>query len=530
MTTSPANTSTWDRWRPAFAIDLRSLALFRIGIGVVVLLVLAHLWPEVPEFYTDEGILPRASRPMLNVEEAFPGLCWQISPYMLTGNATTVRCLFVIQGLVAFGLLIGWKTRWMAVVTWLLLVGLQARNPVIMTGGDDVLRTMLFFGLFLPLGARWSVDARLRARSEPATDLPPDVAHLGTAAFILQLLCVYFFTGLLKSDPVWRTEYTALHYALHLDHLTTAFGYQLAAYPLLTKVLTFGTMLLEHLGPVLLLVPQLGWLWRLALAASFMSLHIGIFLCCSIGLFPFTCIVCWMAFIPTEAMNRAENFVRRLWTTVSRKTATTNVTAVWTPGDAPAVLRLTTGSKILLGGLVAYMLLLNVIRLDGRGVYSNLGNGPLKVLGEAAQINQYWCMFAARPAPFGGWYDMRATLADGREVNLWNPELPVQETRPALVSTMYPSLRWRKTCMIMFERHSPTHRNGLGEYLVRRYEQTHPGTKVVDARIILRAAISPDPDEPAKANHELIVPVVMWQRSQPIGDPREQLAIIVSSL
>ena len=527
MTTASTAMNPQNDWRTVFALDLRAIAAFRVGVGIVLLLMLAHLWPEIPAFYTDDGILPRSSRPSLNVEEAFPGLCWQLSPYMLTGETNTVRALFLVQGFIALALVVGWKSRWMALASWLLLVGLQARNPLIMQGGDDVLRNMLFFSLFLPLGARFSLDARARSLCEPQPALPAQVAHVGSAAFILQLLCVYFFTGLLKSDPVWRTEFTALHFAMHLDHLTTSFGYRLAAFPLLTKLLTFGTMLLEHVGPILLLVPRLDWRARLALVLSFMSLHIGIALCVSIGLFPFTCIVCWMALLPTEAINAAIAWGCRWSHRLTGVATEPERLAAATEIGGASRFGLTLASRVLLVTLVTYMLVVNVVRLNGMGVYANLPNGPLRTIGEAAQINQYWCMFAARPAVFGGWYDMRATLADGREVNLWNPNLPVQESRPELVSATYPSLRWRKSCMILFERHSPTHRAGLGEYLVRRYERAHPDSKVVDARIILRAAISPDPDQSAKPAHETIIPVVLWQRSRDIGDPREQLAILV---
>lgn len=253
--TAPTDASAPSPWRTVFALDLRALALYRIGLAAVLLLMLAQLWPDLAAFTTDNGILPRSARPQLNVEEAFPGLCWQLSLHMASGELAWQQGLVALQALVAAALLVGWKTRWMALASWLLLVSLQARNPLILQGGDDVLRNMLFWSLFLPLGARFSLDANRRTLRGDAQPLPDDVAHLGTAGFILQLLCVYFFTGLLKSDPVWRTEFTALHYALHLDHLTTRFGYWLVSFPALTKLLTAGTMLLEHAGPILLLVP-----------------------------------------------------------------------------------------------------------------------------------------------------------------------------------------------------------------------------------------------------------------------------------
>ena len=36
-----------------------------------------------------------------------------------------------------------------------MLTGIDNRNPLVIDGGDDFLRMLLFWGLFLPLGARW---------------------------------------------------------------------------------------------------------------------------------------------------------------------------------------------------------------------------------------------------------------------------------------------------------------------------------------------------------------------------------------
>ncbi len=45
--------------------------------------------------------------------------------------------------------------------TWLLFTSLCVRNPFIVHGGDDLLKMMLFWGIFVPWGARYSVDSSL---------------------------------------------------------------------------------------------------------------------------------------------------------------------------------------------------------------------------------------------------------------------------------------------------------------------------------------------------------------------------------
>jgi hypothetical protein len=47
----------------------------------------------------------------------------------------------------------------MVFLSFLMLVSVHGRNPTLMQGGDHLMRAMLFWSIFLPLGARWSFDA-----------------------------------------------------------------------------------------------------------------------------------------------------------------------------------------------------------------------------------------------------------------------------------------------------------------------------------------------------------------------------------
>ena len=53
-------------------------------------------------------------------------------------------------------------------------------------------------------------------------DLPSTSAH--RLGLLVQAMCVYFFTALLKSDPVWLEQGTAVYYALANDSLVLPFG------------------------------------------------------------------------------------------------------------------------------------------------------------------------------------------------------------------------------------------------------------------------------------------------------------------
>src|SRR5690606_16854739 len=107
--------------------------------------------------------------------------------------------LFSFAAVVACMLLVGYQTRVATILSYILLTSVQGRNYLILQGGDDILRTMLFWSMFVPLAARFSVDAVLRARHPNASAVPIRVVSLGTLALASQLLVMYLVSGILKS-------------------------------------------------------------------------------------------------------------------------------------------------------------------------------------------------------------------------------------------------------------------------------------------------------------------------------------------
>src|SRR6185312_12180126 len=141
--------------RGAYSLDLRSLALFRVGLSLVLIGDLIARACDLTVFYTDWGILPRAALlDNFSLPERF-------SLHLMSGTFLFQAGLFLIAGLFALMLLFGVRTRFAAFASWFMLVSLQMRNPVILQGGDVYLRELAFIAMFLPLGAMYSVEAAL---------------------------------------------------------------------------------------------------------------------------------------------------------------------------------------------------------------------------------------------------------------------------------------------------------------------------------------------------------------------------------
>jgi predicted DCC family thiol-disulfide oxidoreductase YuxK/uncharacterized membrane protein YphA (DoxX/SURF4 family) len=265
-----------DACKEVFALDLRTLALFRAALGAVLLVSLLLRFGDLTAFYSDDGIMPRDW--LLSTENV-----WRVSLHFANGTALFQGLLLAVGVLAAAALLAGYRTRAATVLSWLLLVSLHSRNPLVLTGGDYLLACLLFWGMFLPLAARWSIDAALATTAPPAAD-----RHLSWAgtALLLQVLAVYFCSALINSDPVWWPQGTAVYYALSFDAYSTAFGHWLLNFPTLLKLLSWYVYWLELVGPLLVLCPLFNRVLRFGVMVLLMLMHVGFLVCMELGHFP----------------------------------------------------------------------------------------------------------------------------------------------------------------------------------------------------------------------------------------------------
>ncbi|NIP67810.1 MAG: hypothetical protein GTO04_01035, partial [Planctomycetales bacterium] len=229
-----------------FGIDVRALAAFRIGAGLILLGDLVVRGQYLTAHYTDLGILPRSARMLFYDQGANSRYWWSL--HMLGGHQIAQLALFLLAAWFAVWLVIGYRTQLATVVSWILLTSLHSRNPTLLQGGDTMLRCLLFWAMFLPLGAAWSVDRAVAGgrRTEPR------IFTAATTAILLQVAMVYWCTAAYKMpQSLWTGNYTAVYYALHVDQFATLFGQWLRQFPAPLAVLTFATVGLETAGPLL---------------------------------------------------------------------------------------------------------------------------------------------------------------------------------------------------------------------------------------------------------------------------------------
>jgi len=447
--------------RRRFEVDARALAAVRVALGTLVIADLALRARNLVAFYTDRGVLPRAA--------LFGEYSDVYSVHALWGEAWIQAVLFLVAGVFGLALLVGYRTRIATAVSWVLLVSLHARNPMVLNGGDVLFRMLLFWGLFLPLGERWSLDARRRDRRPRAT-----IASVGTAALLGQMTVLYVTNAVHKTRGVQWLNGEAIVYVFSLDQFTVLLGNVIAdVYPLL-RLFTYVWITLVVLSPLLLL--SAGKI-RTLLATGFVGMHLGMLATMKIGIFPLIVVAGLLAFYPSWVWDVLENSATRVglrarlvalakrWEQVTGRVP---VPSIQHPARSAALGR----ARRVAASAVAVFFVVLILLSNAQAVdYAEVPEDAEPVL-EVTQTDQYWRMFAPDPLGTDGWYVTRGELTNGSEVDVLAGSRVTWE-RPRNVDTTYPTARWRKYLRNVWSTWNHDHRSYLAHYLCGRWNRSH---------------------------------------------------------
>ncbi len=440
-------------FRAVFGLDLRSLALFRVALAVVVLGDLVVRAGDLRTFYSDDGVLPRA----LVVERLWhPGY---FSFHLASGATWFEGLLFVVAAAFAVCLAVGFRTRVATIASWALLVSLQNRNAEVLSSADVLLRVLLFWAMFLPLGARGSFDAR-RGTSDGSSNRDALVASAGTVALLVQTASVYVFAGLMKlEDGTWR-DGTGLVYAMRAPEFATWFSLRASGDVAFWSSIGRAVPYVEILAPLLLFSPIRPSLCKGLAVVIFFAFHAGIALFMSIGLFVPVSLAMWLAFVPSPAWER---FAPAL------------------PLESPSVVSATRRGVSALSNAVCLALAaavvfwnLNTVR-PGRFVVPDAQNR----LFAALRLDQRWDMFS-RPILASHWLVMPARLESGALVEL-RTGAPVSWERPDVVSRTFSNDRWRKYLLTLEGRQQEAERLAYARTLCSEWNARHAPSDALEA-------------------------------------------------
>ena len=274
-----------------FKLDLRSLALARILLGILAFYDFFRRIPDLNDFFTDAGIMPRWI-----LLEQFQ-IDWKMSLLYLNGSYSWALLVLVVGLIATITFTLGWRTRISNAILWIVMVSFQQRFPEASTSGGDMLfRIFLFYSFFLPMNARYSIDGAVSEIRREENEF----FSIFSCAWIVQIMLLYILTFLYKWAPVYHTTFEAVWYMLQLDLFTTDFGKWLGQNYAATKVLSFASYTLEIVGPLLLFIPFKRDIFRGAAVVSFWLFHLGIGATMHLGNFVPICLIIWVGMIPTQ--------------------------------------------------------------------------------------------------------------------------------------------------------------------------------------------------------------------------------------
>lgn len=435
-----------DALEERFGIDARALAAFRIALGLILLVDILHRSRYLVAFYTDDGVLPRAL-----LFEQYPAATYSI--HALSGEPWVQALLFGCGAAVAVAFLVGYRTRTATVLSLVLLVSVQYRNPFLLNGGDRLLHELLFLAVFLPLGTRWSIDARGDFsgpvsdgyESEPRVGSDGDtlIVTPATAAMLGSIVVVFVSNALLKAEgDTWHSG-EALHYALRQDHMTVLLGNHAVNSPLFLEVGTYVWTGLVAGAPLLLLLT--GRL-RTAYAIAFIAAVTGMAFSMAVGLFPAVLAGAFLLFLPPRVWDALESVGAAA---IDRVGVLERVTAAFRALTGRLRRPRTLESlfpepirrrKRQCWSVIIVCLLLGVVLWS----VALLGVAdPFESVDSVEPEDHQWEMFAPDPSTSYGWYVVEAEVDGGADLDVLRGTELRTDPPPDAAETL-PDFRWRK--------------------------------------------------------------------------------------
>jgi hypothetical protein len=450
-----------DRWP---ALDLRSLALLRIACAVICVFDIANRAFALRAQYTSEGVLP------LRNYLWQPDMGWRIwSVYYLGDSPFFVGCLFALTVSVALALAAGYRTAWASLGLWVMLLSLHHRNILVINGGDHYLRMLVFWGIFLPWGARFSWDAAAsRAKGDPPSN--PTSFPAG-AAYLIQICIVYLSNALYKSGPAWKSDGTAIHQALGLADIGNGVAQKLLGLGSLLVPATFAVWYFELLIPLALLLPFPRL--RLTGVAALAAFHLGILATMRVELFSIVSIIALLGLVPSLT-----------WDTARGNTLQAHLNSCFTKLHLrlPNLPLTTTTTPAVFGKLRQGFVLLATLFVVFQSTHDYLTDDRWKdhfVSGRALGLYVKWAMFAPGP-PNDSWQSAPAVTASGRQIDLLTSRPPSMSKLKTTIAYERAG-RWKSYRSGIQSGNFGSNAQAYLDFLVKRWDATQPADPITNA-------------------------------------------------
>jgi hypothetical protein len=464
------------------SFDKRALALMRICIAFVLMLDLGIRMTDLEAFYSNTGVLPL---PALFEHAWNP---YFISIHTISGLWQVQLILFLIAFFFAILLFIGYRTQLFTFLSWFMLLSLHNRNVMILQGGDDLLRMVLFWSIFIPWGDRYSCDRLLNP--ELQQNNKTNIFTVATIAYLLQVCYIYTGSALLKG-PEWNHDFTALYYAYSLDQIAYPVTKHIYYFPELLKNLTRIAYYFELLVPLLFFIPvKHSWL-RTTGVFAIIIFHLINGMTLFIGLFPLIGIATVIGILPSSFMNGFDRRIKKIKPVITRSfcglASGLQLFVRWKKFSPLKSILLQRTKTAILIFLIFFVFDWNFSNLTF--INSKLSD-DLRIIGYGLRLDQNWGMFAPNVFKDDGWFILEGITTSGKDFDLLHPDQPLSFSKPANIVSMFKNDRWRKYSENYIFADNEFLRGYFCNYCKRIWNEKHPDQYVTTLSVIYMSEFS----------------------------------------
>ena len=430
----------------------------RIGISLILLIDLCIRSLSIRAFFTNEGVLPITTLKQYNWSSVY------FSFHALSGDLWWQISLFILNAFCVILLLIGYRTRLLTFVCWVFLTSIQNRNPFILQGGDDLLRLLLFWAILLPWGERYSI----LKKSEYSTRY----FSLANIGYMLVPFSIFFFSALLKTSPEWRSEGTALYYALSLDQIRLPLGTFIYQFPTLLKILTFVVFYIELLAPIFIIIPLVPKAVRVFGILCYLCMFLAIMNTLYVGLFYIIGIVSLIGMLPSSLMDW---FEKHLYKNPTQPTNKTEETA------SSFLLQLFyTFKNYFIIAIILFCLMMN---LGSIKKFPYALEPTIVSYGKMFRLEQNWGMFSPFILKDDGWFVYSGFNQKHQYIDIKHNQPKVSFDKPTPMVCEFESDRWRKFQENYTFNNNNYMRPFYCHYLLKKWNKEHPENYISDLTI-----------------------------------------------
>lgn len=438
-----------------FSLSTYSLALMRICLWSLLIydLIERRTWSWL--FFWQDAVYS-----LSNVSKVF-AVQGKRSLFLLTEHPFFVSVFFWLSLVVAVFFVIGYRTRLMTILLWIIIISLHNRIPTITNGGDIALRICLFWSMFLPLWAQWSIDSigiylqkkrniwkkrrQLFLRDSRKKPQQYMFFYVASTAMIVQLLFVYITNYWLKTWSAWTEDFTATSMTLLLDKFTTPLWDRMSHYQWISYRITRWWIFLEWRAWIFVFFPRKNKRWRWWVVLLMIGMHLGMALMMELWLFSYVMMAWWLSLLPHELRNSLLYSKKKKWEEIGNSTERENTERENRERQKTWLWQISWQDWTMTGivwFLFVYIVSRNMMNIDGKALDNT--EIEVKYLAWVLRIDQTRRMFSPSPSRTDGRYDLVGYTADGQVDNLLLQTSYDREDIPADYSDTLSYWRFRK--------------------------------------------------------------------------------------